>query len=58
MAGIPTTELLTGLRIALLAVAYWGGGFVVAYLLYKRWRGDGPRDTEDGDDEQTDETVE
>lgn len=57
MVGIPTTELLTGLRIALLAVAYWGGGFVVAYLLYRRWRGDGPRDT-DGDDERNDETAE
>ncbi|GAA0509074.1 hypothetical protein SAMN04488066_11628 [Halorubrum aquaticum] len=57
MAGIPTTELLTGLRIALLAVAYWGGGFVVAYLLYRRWRGDGPRD-DDGDDERNDETAE
>lgn len=53
MAGIPTTELLTGLRIALLAVAYWGGGFVIAYLLYRRWRGDGPRDA-DVDDEADD----
>ncbi|WP_179233966.1 hypothetical protein [Halorubrum halodurans] len=46
MLGIPTPELLTGLRIALLAVAYWGAGFVVAYLLYRRWRGDGPRDAD------------
>ncbi|WP_169316531.1 hypothetical protein [Halorubrum aidingense] len=46
MLPVPTTELLTGLRIALLAVAYWGGGFLVAYLLYKRWRGDGPRSDE------------
>jgi hypothetical protein len=46
MAGIPTTELFTGLRIALLAVAYWGAGFVIAYLLYRRWRGSGPRTEE------------
>ena len=46
MGAIPTTELLTGLRIALYAVVYWGGGFVVAYLLYRRWRGSGPRDDE------------
>jgi len=47
MAAIPTTELLTGLKIALYAVAYWGSGFVVAYLLYRRWRGSGPRAEEE-----------
>jgi hypothetical protein len=44
MSGFLTTELLPGIGFALFGVAFWAAGFVVAYYLYKRWRGDGPRD--------------
>lgn len=44
MIALQTTQLLTGLGIALFAVVFWAGGFVVAYFLWNRWRGeDGPR---------------
>lgn len=47
MTGLPTWQLLNGLGFALIGVAFWSGGFVIAYFLYKRWRGeDGPRSDE------------
>ncbi|WP_418282708.1 hypothetical protein [Halorubrum sp. DTA98] len=47
MLGFPTGQLLYGLLYALLGVGFWAAGFVVAYYLYKRWRGeDGPRSEE------------
>ena len=50
MSGFPTTELLPGIAFALFGVAFWGSGFLVAYYLYKRWRGDGPRTDDAGDE--------
>ncbi len=50
MFGFPTSELLPGIRAALFGVAFWSSGFLVAYYLYKRWRGDGPRADDAGDD--------
>ncbi|GAA0718295.1 hypothetical protein GCM10009060_07940 [Halorubrum trapanicum] len=46
MFGLPTGEFLGGVAIAVFGVGTWGIGLGVAYLLYRRWRGDGPRDDE------------
>ncbi len=43
MLGIPAGEFLTGVGFAVLGVGTWFLGLGVAYLLYRRWRGDGPR---------------
>mgnify|MGYP006296273527 CR=1 FL=1 len=46
MFGVPTGEFLYGAAFAVFGVGTWGIGLGIAYLLYRRWRGDGPR----GDD--------
>ncbi|WP_459822651.1 hypothetical protein [Halorubrum luteum] len=46
MFAFPTGQLLYGLLFALIGVAFWSAGFVVAYFLFKRWRGEGPRSRE------------
>ncbi|WP_256403508.1 hypothetical protein [Halorubrum salinum] len=43
MFGVPTGEFLWGAAFAVLGVGSWGLGLAIAYLLYRRWRGDGPR---------------
>lgn len=47
MFGIPTVELLRGIGFGLFGVLTWTAPFLVAFYLYKRWRGDGPRETSD-----------
>lgn len=42
MFGVPLGEFLYGAAFAVFGVATWGIGLGVAYLLYRRWRGDGP----------------
>lgn len=32
-------RLLVGVGIAIAAVIFWSGGFVVAHYLWQRWRG-------------------
>ena len=44
MFGVPTGEFLIGVGFAIAGVGSWIVGLGVAYLLYRRWRGDGPRD--------------
>ena len=44
MFGVPLGEFLYGAAFAVFGVGTWGIGLGVAYLLYRRWRGDGPRD--------------
>jgi len=44
MFGVPTGEFLIGIGFAIAGVGSWIVGLGVAYLLYRRWRGDGPRD--------------
>lgn len=57
MFGVPTGEFLIGVGFAIVGVGTWFVGLGVAYLLYRYWRGDGPRadgvDASDGtgDDE-------
>lgn len=43
MFVFPTEQLLYGLFYALIGVAVWTIPFGIAYYLYKRWRGEGPR---------------
>lgn len=43
MFGVPTGEFLIGVGFAIAGVGSWFVGLGVAYLLYRRWRGDGPR---------------
>ncbi len=43
MFGVPTGEFLIGIGFAIAGVGSWVVGLGVAYLLYRRWRGDGPR---------------
>ena len=43
MLGVPAGDFLIGIGFALLGVGTWFLGLGIAYLLYKRWRGDGPR---------------
>lgn len=43
MFGVPLGEFLSGVAVAVFGVGTWGIGLGVAYLLYRRWRGDGPR---------------
>ncbi|MES3160472.1 MAG: hypothetical protein PPP55_02750 [Halorubrum sp.] len=43
MLGIAAGDLATGVWFGLLGVAVWAVPFAIAYLLYRRWRGDGPR---------------
>ncbi len=48
MSAFPTGQLLYGLWYALIGVAFWSSGFVVAYYLYKRWGADeGPQSRRD-----------
>jgi len=47
MFGVPTGEFLIGIGFALAGVGTWFIGLGVAYLLYRRWRGDGPREKYD-----------
>ncbi|WP_144920234.1 hypothetical protein [Halorubrum salsamenti] len=46
MFGAPTGDFLIGIAFAIAGVGSWVVGLGVAYLLYRRWRGDGPRDDE------------
>ncbi|WP_128905865.1 hypothetical protein [Halorubrum amylolyticum] len=46
MFGVPTGDFLIGVGFAIAGVGSWVVGLGVAYLLYRRWRGDGPRDEE------------
>lgn len=43
MFGVPTGDFLIGIGFAIAGVGSWVVGLGVAYLLYRRWRGDGPR---------------
>lgn len=43
MFGVPIGNFLSGVAFAVLGVGTWGIGLGVAYLLYRRWRGDEPR---------------
>jgi len=43
MLGLPPGEFLGGIAIAVFGVGTWAIGLGVAYFLYRRWRGDGPR---------------
>ncbi len=47
MLGVPLGDFLSGAAFAVFGVGTWGIGLGVAYLLYRRWRGDGPRDNDD-----------
>ena len=47
MFGVPLGEFLSGVAVAVFGVGTWGIGLGVAYLLYRRWRGDGPRGDDD-----------
>ena len=47
MFGVPTGEFLYGAAFAVFGVGTWGIGLGIAYLLYRRWRGDGPRGDDD-----------
>ena len=42
MFGPPFGEFLYGAAFAVFGVGTWFIGLGVAYLLYRRWRGDGP----------------
>ena len=42
MFGLPLGEFLSGIAFAVFGVGTWFIGLGVAYLLYRRWRGDGP----------------
>ena len=44
MFGALTGDFLIGIGFAIAGVGSWFVGLGVAYLLYRRWRGDGPRD--------------
>lgn len=44
MFGVPLGELLSGAAFAVFGVGTWGIGLGVAYLLYRRWRGDDRHD--------------
>jgi len=44
MLGVPLGDFLSGAAFAIFGVGTWGIGLGVAYLLYRRWRGDGPPD--------------
>lgn len=46
MFVFPTGQLLHGLIYGLVGVAVWTVPFVIAYYLYKRWRGEGPSSRE------------
>lgn len=51
MFSVPAGEFLIGIGFAIAGVGSWVVGLGVAYLLYRRWRGDGPRaDGVDGTD--------
>ncbi|KDS90752.1 hypothetical protein FK85_10530 [Halorubrum saccharovorum] len=56
MFSVPAGEFLIGVGFAIAGVGSWFVGLGVAYLLYRRWRGDGPRadevspDSPDGDE--------
>lgn len=43
MFGLPAGDFLIGIGYAVIGVATWFLGLGIAYLLYRRWRGDGPR---------------
>ncbi len=43
MLGTPTSDFLIGIGFAVFGVGTWVLGLGIAYLLYRRWRGDGPR---------------
>ncbi len=47
MIGIAAGDLATGVGYGLLGVAVWALPFGIAYLLYRRWRGDGPASRRD-----------
>jgi len=47
MFELPAGEFLIGVGYALFGVGTWFLGLGVAYLLYRRWRGDGPRTNRD-----------
>jgi hypothetical protein len=47
MFGVPIGEFLSGAAVAVFGVGTWGIGLGVVYLLYRRWRGDGPRGDDD-----------
>ena len=56
MFGVPTGEFLIGVGFAIAGVGTWFVGLGIAYLLYRRWRGDGPRaDGVDGREETGDD---
>ncbi|MFW5917967.1 MAG: hypothetical protein ACOCR0_00640 [Haloferacaceae archaeon] len=44
MFGVPLGEFLSGVAVAVFGVGTWAIGLGVAYLLYRRWRGDAPHD--------------
>ena len=43
MLGIPAGDFLIGVGYAVIGVGTWFLGLGIAYLLYRYWRGDGPR---------------
>ena len=43
MFGAATGDFLIGIVFAIAGVGSWFVGLGIAYLLYRRWRGDGPR---------------
>ena len=47
MFQLPAGEFLIGIGYALIGVSTWFLGLGIAYLLYRRWRGDGPRANRD-----------
>jgi hypothetical protein len=47
MLGFPAGDFLIGIGFAVFGVGTWFLGLGIAYLLYRRWRGDGPREKYD-----------
>jgi hypothetical protein len=43
MLGFPAGDFLIGVGYAVFGVGTWFVGLGIAYLLYRYWRGDGPR---------------
>ena len=49
MLGIAAGDLATGLGYGFIGVAVWTIPFAIAYLLYRRWRGEGPESRREGE---------
>lgn len=49
IVGIAAGDLATGAWYGLIGVAVWAIPFAIAYLLYRRWRGDGPASRRDAE---------